>query len=109
VVLFLGNATFGYRWYTHSMQTTMKLDAAIRDELAAVAKDDFGGLTLGDALARLLKEHRHAVMAREIQEGYARLQRDPEAWAEYLAELGSLEGLHEVDATAAEEFPEFNR
>ena len=87
----------------------MKLDAAIRDELAAVAREDFGGATLGDALAGLLKEHRHAVMARQVREGYARLQRNPEAWADYLAELDSLNGLHEVDASASEEWPEYNR
>jgi hypothetical protein len=91
------------------MQTTMKLDTGIRDALAAVAKEDFGGVTLGDALAALLKEHRHVVMARQVEEGYARLQRDPEEWADYMAELSSLDGLHEVDTTAAEEWPEYNK
>ena len=91
------------------MQTTIKLDAAIRDELAVVAKEELGGVTLGDALAALLKEHRQAAMVRQLHADYARLQRDPEEWADYMAELESLNGLHEVDTTAAEEWPEYNK
>ena len=90
------------------MNTTMKLDTELRDELASVASRDYGGVSLADALAALLKEHRHTLMARQVREGYAQLQRDPQAWADYQAELSSLDGLDEPDVSAAKEWPEYN-
>jgi hypothetical protein len=62
--------------------TTMQLDSALRDQLAHIARRDFGGATLGDVVGHLLAEHRiNRIMAR-----YAELRADPEEWADYQAE-----------------------
>ncbi|MFJ1708700.1 hypothetical protein [Kitasatospora sp. NPDC088346] len=63
--------------------TTIKVQAEVRDELARLAADDLGGVTLNAALEHLLTEHRKA----QILAAYARLEADPAAWAEYEAEL----------------------
>lgn len=62
--------------------TTMQLDARLRDELAEIAKQDFAGVPLAEALRRLVKEHR----INRIMERYAELQSDPREWASYRAE-----------------------
>lgn len=62
--------------------TTMQLDGALRDELAEIARHDFAGVPLAEALRRLIREHRvNQIMAR-----YAELRADPEEWASYRAE-----------------------
>jgi hypothetical protein len=62
--------------------TTMQLDAGLRDELAEIARRDFAGVPLAEALRRLIREHRvNRIMAR-----YQELQADPEEWASYRAE-----------------------
>ncbi|MGF1428598.1 hypothetical protein [Kitasatospora sp. LaBMicrA B282] len=72
--------------------TTIKVQAEVRDELARLAADDLGGVTLNAALQHLLTEHRKT----QILAAYARLQADPKAWADYEDELT------EWDATAGD-------
>lgn len=51
-------------------------------ELAEIAKHDFSGVPLAEALRRLLREHRVSrIMAR-----YAKLQADVGEWASYRGE-----------------------
>ncbi|MFF2123579.1 hypothetical protein ACFVXH_40245 [Kitasatospora sp. NPDC058184] len=63
--------------------TTIKVQAGVRDELARLAADDLGGVTLNAALEHLLTEHRK----NQILAAYARLEADPKAWADYEDEL----------------------
>lgn len=85
--------------------TTMQLDTDLRDELAEIAKKDFSGVPLAEALRRLIKEHRiNRIMMR-----YAELRADPEEWAVYRAEArltdnAAGDGL----PLARDEFPEYN-
>ncbi|MFE2729332.1 hypothetical protein [Kitasatospora sp. NPDC059327] len=72
--------------------TTIKVQAEVRDELARLAADELGGVTLNGALEHLLTEHRKA----QILAAYARLEADPRAWADYQGELT------EWDATAGD-------
>lgn len=60
----------------------MQLDTALRDDLAEIARHDFAGVPLAEALRRLIREHRvNRIMAR-----YAELRADPQEWASYRAE-----------------------
>jgi len=77
--------------------------------MTMTAEGDLGGITSDEDLTALLKERRRFGLVRQAEADYARLRRDPKAWADYTAELDSLAGLHEVDITAAEEWPEHNR
>jgi hypothetical protein len=85
--------------------TTMQLEAGLRDELAEIAKNDFSGVPLAEALRRLIREHQiNRIMAR-----YAELQTDPDEWATYRAEArvtdnAAADGL----PSAQEEYPEYN-
>jgi hypothetical protein len=65
------------------MHTTVRVSVPTRDELARVAEDEFGGVSLDEALQIVLFEHRSAVAV-------ARLMADPEALADYQAEAASL-------------------
>lgn len=91
--------------------TTMRLDSKLRGELAAIAKDDFGGVPLAEAVQRLITEHnQHKLdleererqrldMDRRAQQDLARwdeIRNDPEEWAKYPGD-------------AREEYPEYNR
>jgi hypothetical protein len=86
--------------------TTMQLETRLRDELAEIAKNDFSGVPLAEALRRLIKEHRiNRIMAR-----YAELQADPDEWSAYRAEArltdnAAADGL----PSARDEYPEYNR
>jgi hypothetical protein len=86
--------------------TTMQLDTGLRDELAEIARRDFSGVPLAEALRRLIREHRvNGIMAR-----YRQLQADPEAWASYRAEAkltdnAASDGL----PPGADEYPEYNQ
>jgi hypothetical protein len=86
--------------------TTIKVDSSVRDRLAAVARAR--GTTMGALLEaesrRLESEQRWT----DIEAAYLRLQRDdPTGWQDYLAELGELTA-GDADATAGEEWPEYN-
>jgi len=62
--------------------TTIKISTELRDSIAAVAAEDYGGATLAETLARLIEEHaEQAALA-----AYARLRENPEEWASYLDE-----------------------
>jgi formate-dependent phosphoribosylglycinamide formyltransferase (GAR transformylase) len=85
--------------------TTMQLEASLRDELAGIARDDFAGVPLAEALRRLIKEHRiNKIMAR-----YAELRSNPQEWASYRAEA-SLTDAAASDGLPAgnEEYPEYD-
>ncbi|WP_329572919.1 hypothetical protein [Kitasatospora sp. NBC_01266] len=69
--------------------TTIKVQAGVRDELARLAADDLGGVTLNAALEHLLTEHRKA----QILAAYARLEADPKAWADYQDELDEWDAV----------------
>ena len=69
--------------------TTIKVETRVRDDLARVAADDFGGVTLNAALMYLLTEHRKAA----VLAAYARLESDSSAWEDYESELGEWDGL----------------
>ncbi|MFF1870285.1 hypothetical protein [Kitasatospora herbaricolor] len=75
--------------------TTIKVQSNVRDELAHLAADELGGVTLGAALEHLLTEHRKA----QVLAAYTRLHTNPEAWADYQSEL------NEWDTAAAGEGP----
>ena len=74
------------------MHTTMRVSVPTRDALARIAEDEFGGVSLDEALQIVLFEHRSATAV-------ARLAADPEALSEYRAEADALEG---VDVEIAE-------
>jgi hypothetical protein len=87
--------------------TTIKVDSVVRDRLASVARAQ--GTTMGALLdiesRRLASEQRWA----EIEAAYERMQREnPAAWADYMIELAEVTA-GEPDATAAQEWPEYNR
>ncbi|MGE5828346.1 MAG: hypothetical protein ACM30G_08270 [Micromonosporaceae bacterium] len=86
--------------------TTMQLDAGLRDELAEIAKSDFSGVPLAEALRRLIKEHRiNKIIAR-----YAELQADPQEWADYRAEARLTDNAAADGVPAGrDEYPEYNR
>jgi antitoxin MazE7 len=88
--------------------TTIKVDSAVRDRLASVARAR--GVTMSallkDAAEKLEAEQRWT----EIEAAYTRLQReDQEGWVEYLSELAEWDaGVGDPDAAAAQEWPELN-
>ncbi|MGC0422536.1 hypothetical protein [Embleya sp. AB8] len=69
--------------------TTIKVEMGVRDDLARVAADELGGVTLNAALAHLLTEHRKAA----VLAAYARLAADSSAWQDYEHELDEWDGL----------------
>lgn len=88
------------------MATTMQLDSGLRDELAEIAEKDFGGVPLGEAVRRLVREHK----INRILRRYEELRADPEVWASYQGELAAWDrttgdGLPD----AHDEYPEHNR
>jgi hypothetical protein len=85
--------------------TSMQLDSKLRDELAEIAEKDFDGVPLGEAVRRLVMEHK----INRIMERYAELRADPQEWASYQAELAEWgrtagDGLPD----ARDEYPEQN-
>lgn len=86
--------------------TSMQIDSKTRDELAAVAEEDFGGGSLGDAVKRLVKEHK----INRIMRRYEELRADPQEWASYQAEARLTDNVAgEGLPDASEEYPEYNR
>jgi hypothetical protein len=63
--------------------TVVQIDTKVWDELAEVAEADFGGVSPGEALQRLIMEHHFA----RINERYEELRADPAEWESYQAEL----------------------
>lgn len=84
----------------------MQIDSGLRDELAEIAERDFHGAPLGEAVKRLVKEHK----INRIMQRYEALRADPEEWANYQAEArltddSAGDGLPD----ALEEYPEYQR
>jgi macrodomain Ter protein organizer (MatP/YcbG family) len=65
---------------------SIKVTREVRDRLAKIA-DEYGGTTLSQALDRLMAEHEQARQQAGVLAAYDRLRQDPEAWADYLAEV----------------------
>lgn len=87
-------------------QTSMQIDSKVRDDLAAIAEADFDGASLGEAVRRLIKEHKISQIIRRYEE----LRADPDEWASYQAELrltdnAAGDGL----PSARDEYPEYNQ
>lgn len=70
--------------------TTIRLDTAVRDRLARIARTDYQGESLGGALERLIDEHEMATAIAAV-ERYRR--EDPAGWADYQTELAEWDGL----------------
>jgi hypothetical protein len=86
--------------------TSMQIDSELRDELAEIAERDFHGVPLGEAVKRLVKEHK----VNRILRRYEELRAVPEEWASYRAEArltDNAAGDSLVDA--GEEYPEYLR
>jgi hypothetical protein len=80
--------------YTDVMAvTTMKIQTEVRDALVRVATEDFRGVTLSEAVARLVAEHEEAQLRRQISDAYARLREDEGGWTAYVAELDAWDGV----------------
>lgn len=73
--------------------TTMKLQSEVRDRLARVAVEDYAGVSLSDAVGRLLTEHDEMRMRLRISAAYARLREDPAEWADYVSEIDEWDGV----------------
>jgi hypothetical protein len=84
----------------------MQLDSGLRDELAEIAERDFHGAPLGEALKRLVREHRiHRIVQR-----YEELRAEPEEWASYQSEARLTDHLAGDGLPhPREEYPEYHR
>ncbi len=81
----------------------MQLDSDLRDELARLAAQDFNGVPLGEAVSRLIKEHKVNRVIRRYEE----LRSDAQEWADYHADVGAWDattgdGLHDAGEESAE-------
>jgi hypothetical protein len=86
--------------------TSMQIDGKVRDEVAAVATSDFGGIPLGEAVRRLLREHK----IQRVMDRYAELRADPDEWASYQAEARLTDQVAgETLPGAHDEYPEYNQ
>ena len=91
--------------YTSKMaMTTIRVDAKVRDRLAARARAH--GRSLGAELNAMLDD----LMWQGIEDGYRRLAADEAGFASYRGEMAEWTGadLDGLAATAAEEYPEYN-
>ncbi len=70
-----------YVAYTAGMQTTIRVSTHTRDRLASVAAEH--AITMDEAVKELFFE-------RDCLVAYARLQADPEDFAQYRAEMAAL-------------------
>jgi plasmid stability protein len=89
---------------THMAMTTIRVEAEVRDRLAARAEAN--GRSLGAELQAMLDE----MMWQGIEAGYRRLAANRDEMAAYRAETAEWTsvGLGDLAATAAGEFPEYN-
>jgi hypothetical protein len=86
--------------------TSMQIDSKVRDELAKVAEEDLGGISLGEAVRQLIMEHHIA----HINRRYEELRADPEEWASYMAEARLTDNVvGETLPNAQDEYPEYNQ
>lgn len=87
-------------------KTSMQIDVQLRDELVEIAERDFHGVSLGEAVKRLVREHK----INRIMRRYEELRADAEEWASYQAEARLVDsaggdGLPDADV----EYPEYTR
>jgi len=84
--------------------TTIRVDQAVRDRLAALAEAH--GRSLGAELAAILDD----LQWQAIEAGYRRLAAQPNELAAYHAEAETVSAadLGEPADTAAREYPEYN-
>jgi antitoxin MazE7 len=88
--------------------TTIKVDSAVRDRLAMVARAR--GVTMTALLQQVSLQLQVEQEWVEIETGYRRVQQeDPAGWDQYLAELRSWDAVAGDPGDAATEWPEFNR
>jgi hypothetical protein len=88
--------------------TTIKVDSAVRDRFARVARAQ--GVTMATLLQNLSFEIVEQQEWAEIESAYERLRRDdPAGWAEYLAELSQWDEVSADPGGAADEWPEYNQ
>lgn len=86
--------------------TSMQIDSKVRDELAKVAEEDLGGVSLGEAVRQLIMEHHIA----HINQRYEELRADPAEWASYMAEAQLTDNIAgETLPGAGDEYPEHNQ
>ena len=92
--------------YTRLMNamTTIRVEAQVRDRLAALAEAN--GRSLGAELAAILDD----LEWQAIEAGYRRLATNPGALAGYLAQAEAFSqfDLQDLADTAGEEYPEYN-
>lgn len=83
----------------------MQVDSETRDQLAVIAEQDFAGVSLGEALRRLVKEHQ----INRIVKRYETLRSDPDEWASYQGEARLTDNAVGDGLSAASgEYPEYN-
>lgn len=78
--------------------TTIKVSVQTRDRLKRIADEDH--LTMESALSQVLDHAEEARFWEGVRADYARLQADPEEWADYAGELA------EWDATTSDGLPD---
>jgi hypothetical protein len=86
---------------------TIKVDTAVRDQLAEVARSRH--VTIRALLADLADQMTRDQQWADIYAAYAELQADPGQWAEYRAELDSWDSTAEDDVAADREWPEYQQ
>lgn len=85
--------------------TSIKVDSAVRDRLAAVARVQ--GVTMTALLERVSRDLESEQQWRDIEAAYDRLRDDdPRGWADYLGDLEALEGLSTDPGDVTAEWPE---
>lgn len=70
--------------------TTVKLSQEARESLAELAAERHQPMS--DVLADIIESERRRAFLEGLNEDFARLRADPEAWADYWAEFESMEG-----------------
>ena len=70
--------------------TTVKISTETRDKLANLAAAR--KRPMSEVLAEIVERERRRAFLEEANAAYARLRADPEAWADYQAEIRSMEG-----------------
>jgi len=88
-----------------SATTTIRVSERTRATLHDLARAE--GAPMAEVAARAIEAYRRARFVDAINAGYAALQADPEAWADYQAELAVwdvtlADGLEPPDAAAQE-------
>jgi hypothetical protein len=72
----------------------IRVSKRTRDVIGVIAREDYGGVTLDEALERLVREHwqQRAIGAMDQYR-----DENPAAWRDYLAEADSIGALdHEI-------------